>query len=76
MVELPPIFRLPEFPRSVPPEMIRLPVNVFGPAPRSSVPVPEPLMVRPLPLTPPVNMAVPAVLVIETNPVVVNPPIF
>jgi len=34
---------------------------------------PLPLMVRPPPLTEPCKVAVPAVLVIETKPVVVNP---
>ena len=76
-VELPPIFRLPELPNSVPPVSVRFPVKVFGPVPRSRVPVPEPLMVSPPPLTLPLlNTAVPVLLVIETRPVVVNPLIF
>ena len=50
------------------------------PLPRLSVP-PEPLIVSPAPLTfpvaepTPVNVAVPADLVMDTVPVVVNPPI-
>ena len=73
--ELPPIFKLPEFPKSVPLVKVRLLVNVLGPAPRSSVP-PDPFIVRPPPVTLPVKRAVPAVLIIETRPVVRNGPMF
>ena len=53
---------------------VHVPVKVWvSPTPRSIVP-PVPLMVSAAPLTFPVNVAVPAVFVIETVPVVVNAP--
>ena len=61
--------------RILPVELDHCPVNVWvKPVPKFNVP-PLPLKVNPAPPTLPVNVAVPAVLVIETNPVVVKPPI-
>ena len=61
---------------SVPAVLVSVPVNVcVNPAPRFSVP-PEPLIVNAPPLTLPVNVAVPAVFVIDTVPVVVKPSMF
>ena len=60
---------------SVPAESATAPLNVCARAvPRLKVP-PVPLMVRPPPLTGPVKVTIPAVFVIETGPVVVNPDI-
>jgi len=71
----PPIFNVLELPRSVPLENVQAPVNVcVNPAPRSRVP-PDPLSVNAPPLTLSVSVAVPAVFVIDTAPVVVNPSI-
>ncbi len=61
-----------ELPFSVPAVRVTLPVNVCVPEPMSMVP-PEPLMVKATPLILPEIVAVPAVLVIDTVPVVVNP---
>ena len=62
-------------PFKVPAVRVTSPVNVcVKPVPKSSVP-PVPLIVSPAPPTLPVNVAVPPVFVIETNPVVVKPAI-
>ena len=64
-----------EPPFNVPAVRVTIPVKVWVPVPRLSVP-PVPLMVSAAPLTLPVNVAVPpAVLVMETVPVVVKLPI-
>ena len=62
-------------PSSVPFVLVQVPLKecVF-PVPRFSVP-PKPLRVSPPPDTLPVKVATPAVFVIETRPVVVNPAI-
>jgi hypothetical protein len=70
---LPFIFNVLELPRSAPLVLVHVPLNVCVKlVPRSSVP-PTPLMVSPAPFTLPVNVAVPAVFVIDTVPVVVKP---
>src|ERR1035437_151984 len=70
---LPPIFNVLEPPLRVPAVLVHVPVNVWvRPAPRLSVP-PMPLIVSPPPFTLPRNVAVSAVLVMDTVPVVVNP---
>ena len=74
-VELPPTYKIPELPKSVPLVKVRFPVKVLGPLPRSSIP-PVPLIVSPPPVTLAVKRAVPPVLVIETRPVVKKGPIF
>src|SRR4030042_2262209 len=70
---LPPIFNVLEPPLSWPSVLVQVPVNVcVNPVPRLSVP-PKALIVSPLPLTLPWNVAGPAGFVSETVPVVVNP---
>jgi len=65
--------RVLEPPFNVPADRVTSPVNVwFKPAPRFNVP-PLPLIVNPAALIEPCMVAVPAVLVMETDPVVVNP---
>ncbi len=60
-------------PLSVPFVLVHIPVNVcVSPAPRFKVP-PFPFIVNAPPFTLPINVAVPAVFVIETVPVVVKP---
>ncbi len=74
LVVVPPIFSVLELPRSAPLVLVQAPVKVcVKPAPRFRVP-PEPLNVKAPPLTLPVNVAVPAVLVMDTVPVVVKLP--
>ena len=66
---------VPDPPSRVPAVRVQVPLNVcVNPLPRFSVPL-VPLMVRPTPVTGPVNVATPAVFVIETGPVVVKPAI-
>lgn len=67
--------RVLESPFKVPAVSVTSPVKVWvRPVPRLIVP-PEPLMFRAPPLTLPVSVAVPPVLVIDTVPVVVKPTI-
>ena len=70
----PPIFKVLVLLFKVPAVMVQSPVKVWVKAPRFSVP-PEPFIVKAPPFTFPVKVAVPAVFVIETNPVVVKPAI-
>ena len=71
----PPIYRVDEPAFRVPAVKAMLPVKVLvNPVPRLSVP-PVPLTIRLAPFTLPVKVAVPPVLVIETNPVVAKPAI-
>ena len=72
---VPLIFKVLEPPFKVPLVRVQLVKVCVNPVPRLSVP-PAPLIVRPLPPTLPVNVAVPPVLVIVTVPVVVNLPMF
>ena len=65
-----------EPPFNVPAVLVQVPVKVcVNEVPRFKVP-PVPLIVKPAPFTFPVNVAVPAVLVIDTVPVVVKSSIF
>jgi len=76
LVVVPPITRVLELPRRAPVVRVQDPEKVWvSPAPRSNVP-PDPFNVKPAPPTFPVNIAVPPVLIIETSPVVLNPPMF
>ena len=64
-----------EPPFNVPAVRVQVPENeCVNPDPKFNVP-PEPFIVRPAAETLPVNVAVPAVFVIETVPVVVKPAI-
>ena len=66
-------FKVLEPPFKVPAVKVTTPLKVcVRLAPRFNVP-PDPLMVNPAPFTLPVKVVVPAVLVNETVPVVVNP---
>jgi len=66
-------FNVLEPPFRLPAVRVTSPENVWvNPVPRFNVP-PVPLIVNPAPLIEPCMVAVPAVLVMETNPVVVNP---
>ena len=68
-------FNVPEPPFNVPEVRVTLPVNVFGPEPRLRVPAPEPAIVKAPPFIVPEIVAVPALLLRVTGPVVVNPAI-
>ena len=73
LAQLPATLIVELLPKSVPAVRVTFPVKLcVSPAPKSSVP-PVPLIVNPPPFTLPVNVAVPAVFVIETRPVVVKP---
>ena len=59
----------------MPAVLVQVPEKVWvNPLPKFNVP-PDPLIVSPAPVTFPINVAVPDVLVMETRPVVVNPSI-
>ena len=62
-------------PSSVPAVRVHVPLKVWlNPAPRFRVPA-VPFKVSPTPFTDPVRVATPEAFVIDTRPVVVNPPI-
>ena len=72
MFGVPPRFKVLEPALSVPLVIVHPPVKVCVKLPRVSVP-PTPLIVSAPPFTGPANVAIPAVFVIETVPVVVKP---
>ena len=76
LVVTPPIIKVLEFPFTVPAVRVQSPLKVWVrlPVPGSKFKVPpELLIIKELPDTLPVKVAVPVVLVIETFPNVVNP---
>ena len=76
LVVVPPIFRILELPCKVPAVLVQLPVKVcVNPPPRSSV-APGQFSMNPAPPIFPDKVAVPAVFVTETVPVVVKWAIF